>query len=218
MPKSASGGAGSSEESDHRLNQQRECGDRIGGRSQGVLTCAAGRLRENDQHHQERDDVQIQRYLGDILNPFGADVGHRVAPDDRDDREQRASHLRITADSAEDELGREERTDGKPADLQDAHQQPGHQVSALGPERRTTYHIEREPGLHAQHCRSVVVQQVAQQTCDGERKHADAEAGAVDGPDWRATDKKLPREKSRRRWARYSHTRALGWWAGSEPL
>ena len=48
-----------------------------------------------------------------------------------------------------------------PAELQDAHQEAGHEKTALGAEGRGADNIERQAGLHAEQARHQVKQEMA---------------------------------------------------------
>src|SRR6185437_8872235 len=141
---------------------------------------ARGGLHENEDDHNQRDDVQDERNFRYILDSFYADVGHDVAPDDGNGRKGKSARVGVGLQSTEDEVGSQISGNGKPADLQQAHQESGHQIATLRSERGATDDIKRESGFHAQHGGCVVVEREAQQTGHQQSQHAQTDAGTID--------------------------------------
>ena len=72
-------------------------------------------------------------------------------------------------------LGREVGVDRQPAELQDAHEEAGHEEPALHAVRRSAHDGQRQARLHSHHSRRKIEEEVADQGSDHYAKNRRAE-------------------------------------------
>ena len=111
------------------------------------------------EQHDQRDEGQVSRDFGDVLNALEAHEGGQ-APQ---------TTMRIVGIDVEHRAQRERReinVHAHPAELQDAHEEAGHDKTALRAKGRGADNVERQAGLHAEQARHEIEQEMAHEGRD----------------------------------------------------
>src|SRR5450432_828295 len=125
------------------------------------------------------------------MDPFDGHPSETVEPDDHDDAKKSS---RCLVESSHDEMGSNRRIDCDPTNLQKAHQQSRDEVSTRRSKSRGSNHVKIAAGLHAKHCRHVVVEPKTEQPCHQQSPQGNTDTCVAKGrsrqPEVKANKKK----------------------------
>src|SRR5579875_2615159 len=118
-------------------------------------------MREHNENHDQGDNVEKQSEADDVLDPFGTYVSEGQGPYGGDDSERQAPRFCFRANGGQKKRCSDEGVNGHPSDLEQTHQDTGHDVAATGAESGTADYIERIASLHTEGGRDAIKECIA---------------------------------------------------------